>query len=78
MHIKILGTGCPNCIKLAKTVKEIVEKNNIDADITKVDDIVQITRYGVARLPAIVINEKVVIKGRIPSEEELLELFTKK
>lgn len=77
MEIKILGTGCPKCKELEKTTREVVEQNNFLATITKVEDIMEIMKYGVMSTPAIVVNEKVEIKGRIPSAEEIKQLLLK-
>jgi small redox-active disulfide protein 2 len=77
MVIKILGTGCPKCRSLEKLTREVVEQNNIDATVTKVEDIMDIMNYGVMATPAIVIDEKVVLKGRVPSSQELIQLLSK-
>jgi len=77
MEIKILGTGCPKCKTLEKLTREVVEQNGIAATVTKVEDIYQIMKYGVMTTPALVVNEKVEIKGRIPSAEEIKQLLTK-
>lgn len=77
MEIKILGSGCAKCKTLEKLTREVVEKNGIDANITKVEDIAQIMRYGVMVTPALIIDEKVEIKGRIPSAEEIKQLLIK-
>jgi small redox-active disulfide protein 2 len=77
MEIKILGSGCSKCKTLEKLTREVVEKNGIDATITKVEDIYQIMKYGVMTTPALVVNEKVEIKGRIPSAEEIKQVLTK-
>ncbi|HLN75373.1 MAG: thioredoxin family protein [Methylococcaceae bacterium] len=77
MEIKILGTGCPKCKTLEKLTREVVEKNGIDATVTKVEDIYQIMKYGVMTTPALVVDEKVEIKGRIPSSEEIKQLLTR-
>lgn len=76
MEIKILGTGCPKCKTLEKMTREVVEQNGIDATVTKVEDIYQIMKYGVMTTPAMVVDEKVVIKGRIPSLEEIKQVLT--
>jgi len=73
MEIKILGPGCPKCKTLDKLTRDVVEKNGLDATITKVEDIMEIMKYGVMSTPALVVDEKVVIKGRVPSEEEILK-----
>lgn len=75
IEIKVLGTGCAKCKTLENTVKEYVAVNNIDAQVTKVEDIVAIMGYGVMSTPALVVNEKVVLYGRIPSKEELQNLI---
>ena len=76
MEIKILGPGCAKCKTLDKLTREVVEKNGIKASVTKVEDIMEIMRYGVMSTPALVINEKVVLKGRVPSPDELKQLLT--
>jgi small redox-active disulfide protein 2 len=77
MEIKILGPGCAKCKTLDKLTREVVEKNGINATITKVEDIMEIMKYGVMSTPALVVDEKVVIKGRVPSSDELKQLLTK-
>ncbi|MBP6871445.1 MAG: TM0996/MTH895 family glutaredoxin-like protein [Bacteroidales bacterium] len=77
MEIKILGTGCPKCKTLEKLTREVVEQNNINATITKVEDIMDIMNYGIMSTPALVVNEKVEIKGRIPSSEEIINILKK-
>jgi len=77
MEIKILGPGCSKCRTLDKLTREVVEKNGINATITKVEDIMEIMKYGVMFTPALVVNEKVVVKGRVPSSDEIKQLLTK-
>lgn len=77
MEIKILGTGCPKCKNLEKLTREVVAQNGIDATVTKVEDIYQIMKYGVMTTPALVVNEKVEIKGRIPSADEIKQVLTR-
>ena len=77
MEIKILGPGCPKCKTLDKITREVVEKNGINASITKVEDIMEIMKYGVMSTPALVVDEKVVVKGRVPSSEEIKQFLTK-
>ena len=78
MEIKILGTGCPKCKSLDKATREVVAQNNIDATITKVEDIIEIMNFNVMNTPALVVNGKVVVKGRIPSNDELKQILTNK
>lgn len=77
MNIKILGTGCPKCKTLEKLTREVVEQNGIDATITKVEDIVEIMKYGIMSTPALVVDEKVEIKGRVPSIDEIKKVLIK-
>ncbi len=73
--VKILGTGCPKCMQTTAIVSDVVKENNIDATIEKVEDIMDIMKYNVMATPAVVINEEVVIKGRVPSKSELIEVL---
>lgn len=75
MEIKILGPGCPKCKTLEKLTREVVEQNHIEATVLKVEDIVEIMNYGVMVTPALVVDERVVLKGRVPSAEELKKLL---
>ncbi|MGE5628120.1 MAG: thioredoxin family protein [Solirubrobacterales bacterium] len=71
MEIKILGTGCANCKKLDANAKKAVEELNLDAQITKVEDMKDIMKYGVMRTPALVINEKVKMYGKVLTVDEI-------
>lgn len=77
MEIKILGTGCPKCKTLEKLTREVVEQNGFNATITKVEDIMDIMKYSVMTTPALVVNEKVEIKGRVPSAVEVKQILSK-
>jgi len=73
--IKILGTGCPKCQSMTSVVKDVVSVNHLDATIEKVEDIMEIMKFNVMTTPALVIDEEVTIKGRVPSKEEVLALL---
>lgn len=73
--IKILGTGCPKCKQTTAIVEEVVSENSIDAKVVKVEDIMDIMQYDVMSTPAVVVNEKVIIKGRVPTKTELAEML---
>ena len=77
MEIKILGTGCPKCKKLEKLTPEVVEQNNINATITKVEDIVDIMKFNILSTPALVVNGTDEIRGRVPSAEEIKQILSK-
>jgi small redox-active disulfide protein 2 len=70
-HLKILGSGCSKCKALEKLTTEVVKESNIQADVQKVEDIMQIMNYRVMSTPALVVNEKVVFSGRVPSKSEI-------
>ncbi|HOR41053.1 MAG TPA: thioredoxin family protein [Paludibacteraceae bacterium] len=71
MEIKVLGPGCPKCKSLEKLVQETVQEMQLDATITKVEDIMEIMQYNIIATPALVINGKVVLKGVLPSKVQL-------
>ena len=77
MEIKILGTGCPKCKALEKVTRDVVAENGIEANVTKVEDIMDIMKYGVMTTPALVVDGVVVMKGHVPSKEEIKQLLTK-
>lgn len=71
MIIKVLGPGCKNCQNLEANTREALEQSGKTAEIEKVTDIIEIQKYGVMRTPALVINEKVVVSGRVPKAKEI-------
>lgn len=73
--IKILGTGCPKCKQTEAVVKEVVTKNNYVANIIKVEDIMEIMTYNVMSTPALIIDDEIKIKGRVPTRDEVEELL---
>lgn len=77
MEIKVLGTGCSNCKTLEKSVIDALAEMNIIANVEKVEDIQKIMSYGIMRTPGLVINQKVVISGRVPSMKEIKEIIIK-
>ena len=78
MELKVLGTGCAKCKSLEKAVREVVDQNKLDAEVIKIEDIVEIMKYNIMTTPALVMDGKVVVKGRVPSNNELTELLTGK
>ena len=76
LKIKILGTGCSNCNKLEQEIKKAAQDLAIEAKFEKVTDFQKIMDYDVLSTPGLVINEKVVSSGRIPSQNELISFLT--
>ena len=76
LTIKILGTGCANCKRLEQEAKKAVSSLGLDAVVEKVTDFQQILAYDVISTPGLVINEKVVSSGKVPSQAELTSLLT--
>jgi small redox-active disulfide protein 2 len=77
MNIIVLGTGCAKCKTLEQLTRKVVVDLNLNAEVTKEEDIQKIMSYGIMRTPGLVVDGKVLISGRIPSESELKELLTK-
>jgi len=77
MDIKILGTGCPKCKALEKAANDAVSASGLDATVSKIEDIIQIMQFGVMTTPALVVDGKVLVKGRVPSVDEIKNLITK-
>ncbi len=71
MNIKILGMGCASCKKLYQAVEEAIKELNIEAEVEKVEDIQKIMEYGVMSTPAMVIDEKVKVFGKVSSKDEI-------
>ncbi len=76
MEIIVLGTGCAKCKNLEKLTREAVDKAGVAASVSKVEDIMDIISYGVMATPALVVNGKVVVKGRVPSVDEIVKLIS--
>ncbi|GAB4546771.1 MAG: thioredoxin family protein [Anaerolineales bacterium] len=73
LTVKILGSGCANCKKLEAIVRDILAKENIPAEIVKVTEYPDIMAYGVMSTPGLVVNEKVLAAGRIPSPAQIAQ-----
>ena len=71
MKIEILGTGCAKCRKLHQLVEQVVADTGADAEVTKVERIEDIMKYGVAFTPALVIDGTVKVAGRTPKAAQI-------
>lgn len=76
MIVKVLGPGCRNCVNLEKATRQALSDLGIDAVVEKVEDYPTIVGYGVMSTPALVVDEKVVSSGRVPSPAEVRELLS--
>ncbi len=76
MEIKVLGPGCQKCKTLEKVTRKAVEEANIDATVIKVEDMLEIMKLGVLTTPALVVNGEVLLKGKVPSVKEMIEILT--
>jgi len=74
-EIKILGTGCPKCEKLAEAATQAAEELGIEYEISKVNDVMEITKFGVMMTPALVVDGKVKVVGKIPKMDELKNML---
>lgn len=77
MEIKVLGTGCPKCKTLEKNTREAVAELGLDAQISKVEDIVEIMNHGVMMTPALLVDGVIVAKGKLLSVAEIKTILTK-
>ena len=75
MKIKVLGPGCANCVNLERATREAVAALGIDAEIEKVTDYAAIVGYGVMRTPALVVDEQLVLSGRVPTAGQVREIL---
>lgn len=74
--IKILGTGCPKCKTSYNNVLEALKLTGVQAKVEKVEDIEEIIKYNVFTTPVLVIDEKIMIKGRVPEVSEITAMLT--
>ena len=75
MEIKVLGPGCANCKRLYAEAEKAVAQSGQEATITKVEAMEDIVAYGILRTPGLVIDEKVVVSGRIPGAAEIVTMI---
>jgi small redox-active disulfide protein 2 len=76
MIIKVLGSGCANCVRLEANVKEALAASGIiDATVEKVTDYADIAAYGIMSTPGLVVDERVLVSGRVPDASEVAQLI---
>ena len=73
--IEILGTGCPKCQKTAELIRKVLENNDLEGKIIKVEDMDKIVEKGVMMTPAVVIDGETKVEGKVPSADEIKSWF---
>jgi small redox-active disulfide protein 2 len=73
--IKVLGPGCGNCERLEARTREALESLGLQATVAKVTDYGEIAGYGVMKTPGLVVDERVVVSGRVPTTSEIRQLL---
>jgi small redox-active disulfide protein 2 len=76
MDVKILGSGCPNCKRLEKVTRATLSEMGVDATVSKVTGMSEILSYNILGTPGLVVNERVVSSGRMPSKTEITSWVT--
>ena len=76
MHVKILGSGCANCVNLEKAARQAVDALGLEATFEKVTDYADIAAYGIMRTPGLVVDEQVLLSGRVPTTGQVKDLLT--
>ncbi|MFH1381973.1 MAG: thioredoxin family protein [Chloroflexota bacterium] len=76
MKIKILGPGCHKCDELEQVTKEVLGELKVEASVEHVRDMNKIMEYPILKTPGLVINEKLVVSGRVPTKAEVNTFIT--
>ena len=76
LSIKVLGPGCANCVKVAEVAQQAVRTLGVEAEVEKITEIQEITKYRLLATPGLVINERLVCAGRIPTAGEVTTWLT--
>ncbi len=78
MKVQIFGIGCPKCRKLEANAKKAIEELGIDAEVKKVQNIKEITKFGILMTPALAIDDKIKCSGQIASPEKIKKWLQEK
>lgn len=70
-----MGSGCAKCKTTYEMIEKIVKENQLDATLSKVEDIVELLNYGIMTTPAIVVDGEVKLKGHVPTESEIKKIL---
>lgn len=77
MNIKVIGEGCDKCDRLYENTKEAIEALQLDADLEKVEDLIEIVKLGVLTAPSVMVDGKLVVSGQMASTKTLMKLLKK-
>jgi small redox-active disulfide protein 2 len=77
MDILVLGPGCMNCVTLEKRVKTAVEELGINSEVFNISDLSKIAEFGIMKTPALIVDEKIIFYGKVPTVNELKEYLSK-
>jgi small redox-active disulfide protein 2 len=75
VHVKILGPGCKNCQNLESRTRAALAELGLDADVEKVTDYAAIAGYGVMKTPGLVVDDTLVVSGRVPAVDEIAAML---
>lgn len=75
MKIEVLGPGCPRCQATEKNAKKAIEELGLDAKLTKVTDVVEISKRKVLSTPALLVDGEIKVSGKIPTVEEVKKIL---
>ena len=77
MNLKVIGTGCDKCDQLYANTKEAVAKLGIEAEIEKIEDLMEIVKLGVMTSPSLMKDGKLIVRGQVVSTDKLVKLLQK-
>jgi small redox-active disulfide protein 2 len=75
-HIKVLGPGCAKCKTTYNNVLEAIKQTGIEAEVTKIEDIMEMMKYDVLTTPVLMIDDVIKVKGRVADINEIKQLLT--
>lgn len=76
MIIKVLGPGCANCVKLEQNTRAALASLGLEADVEKVTDYAAIAGYGVLKTPGLIVDEELVLSGKVAKPDEIARLLS--
>jgi len=78
VHIKVLGSGCKSCDMLTERMRQAAAEAGVDATVEKVTDLAEFERYGIMSTPALVIDDEVIMAGRVPKPKDLVKMLERR